>query len=552
MSVFTDSNNSKNYGEGTKSPAGSLKDSILANELKLYKKRIASKYQIVKPSRISKDINGKVWISAKIDGECWFLVKKGNDLAFCSYNGRVIENISALKEAKELLSNVKNDLILAGELFSSGENKFDEIKGIASETGMGVIVGVDKPSQAQKVSTKVGGMAGGFVGAKIGALIGTALLPGIGSVLGAILGSELGGKSGRVRVHNVSKTIANSKSSDQLGFRAFDLINEGEIDYYNESYGKRLERLAQLFKGGRRVNVAPTFIGEGAEEVGTCYHEWVDSKLAEGLVVRNENGIIYKIKPQIDVDVVVVGFGERKNAYPDLGQMIVALKREDGELHILGTVGGGFSDDDRREWHERLSAMEVKSEYRLANKDGTLIRFVRPEIVVQVRCSDMLALDSSERSIMRMVLEYGEKGYEAKGQMPMVSLIHPIFQKEREDKEINTGDVGLDQVYSIVPFESRNDETEGIKLNSSKIVQREVYVKVTKEQRSIRKFVTIETNKNKQDSRYPPFVMYTTDFSPTRAVPMNTNVLIAPDIRALEGLVLKWKDKNVKAGWNLV
>jgi hypothetical protein len=140
MSVFADSNSTKKYGDGTKSSAGALKDSILANELKLYKKRVASQYQLLKPSRI-KDINGKVWISAKVDGECWFLLKKGNNLAFSSYNGRVIENVPALAEATKLLSNIKGDLIVAGELFSSGENKFDEMKSLASETGIGVFEG---------------------------------------------------------------------------------------------------------------------------------------------------------------------------------------------------------------------------------------------------------------------------------------------------------------------------------------------------------------------------------------------------------------------------
>ncbi len=555
MSVFADDNSTKKYGDGTKSSAGALKDSILANELKLYKKRVASKYQIVKPSRIGKDINGKVWISAKVDGECWFLLKKGNDLAFSSYNGRVIENIPALQEATKLFSNIKGDLIVAGELFSSGESKFDEMKGLASETGIGVIVGADEPDLSTKIqdaSTQVGGMAGGFVGAKIGALIGTALLPGVGSVLGAILGAELGGKTGRVRVHSVARTIANDKSTDELGFKAFDLIQEGDKKYYGEPYEDRLQRMAEIFKGGKRVNVAPTFVGEGAGEVGTCYHAWVDSRLAEGLVVRNEHGIIYKIKPRIEVDAVVLGFGERKSAYPDLGEIVIALKREDGSFQILGAVSTGFSDDERMEWYERLSKMEVESYYRYRSSEGMLIRFVRPEIVVQIRCSDLLALDSRERSIMKMVLEYGDDGYEAKGQMPNVSLIHPVFQKEREDKKVNTGDVGLEQVYSIVPFESRNDEAKEIKLNSSKTIDREVYVKVAKEQRSIRKFVAIETNKNEQDSRYAPFVLYTTDFSPTRAAPMNTNVQVAPDKKTLDDLITAWKDKNVKAGWNLV
>tara|TARA_B100001750_G_scaffold116253_1_gene92121 strand:+ start:1040 stop:2704 length:1665 start_codon:yes stop_codon:yes gene_type:complete len=553
MSEFTDSNSVKKYGDGTKSSAGALKDSILANELKLYKKRVASQYQLLKPSRI-KDINGKVWISVKVDGECWFLLKKGNNFAFSSYNGRVIENVPALEEAKKLLSNIKGDLIVAGELFSSGENKFDEMKSLASETGIGVFVNADESdlnTKIQKASTNAGGMADGFIGSEIGALIDTAILPGVESVLGAIIGDELGGKAGRVRVHSVAKTIANDKSSNQLGFKAFDLVQEGDRKYHGEPYEEKLRRMAEIFKGGKRVNVAPTFVGKDASDVVTCYREWVDSRLAEGLVVRNEHGIVYKIKPRIEVDAVVVGFGERRNAYPDLGELVVGLKREDGSYHILGSVGVGFSDDERMEWHKRLSSMVVDSYYRYRSTEGMLVRFVKPEIVVQVRCSDLQPLNSRDHSIMKMVLDYSGDGYDAKGQMPLVSLIHPVFQKEREDKKVNTADVGLEQVYSIVPFESRNDEAKEIKLNSSKTIQREVYVKVTKELRSVRKFVAIETNKNKQDSRYPPFVLYTTDFSPTRASPLNTNILVAPNKKTLDGLITAWKEKNVKGGWNL-
>lgn len=554
MSVFADSNSVKKYGEGIKTSAGALKDTILSNELKLYKKRVASQYQILKPSRI-KDINGKVWISAKVDGECWFLLKKGDNLAFSSYNGRVIENVPALKEAAKLVSNIKGDLIVAGELFSSGENRFDEMRGIASETGIGVFVGGDEADLDSKIkdtSTKVGGMAGGFIGGELGALIGTAILPGVGSVLGAILGSELGGNTGRVRVHSVAKTISNDKAGDQLGFKAFDLIQEGDKEYYGESYETKLNRMAEIFKGGKRVNVVPTFVGGGAEDVVTCYREWVDSRLAEGLVVRNEHGIVYKIKPRIEVDAVVIGFGERKSAYPDLGELVVGLKRDDGTYHLLGSVGVGFSDDERMEWHKRLSKKVVESHYRYRSSEGMLIRFVKPEIVVQIRCSDLQPLNSMERSIMKMVLDYQKDSYEAKGQMPLVSLVHPVFQKEREDKKVDTADVGLEQIYSVVPFESRTDETKEIKLNSAKIIQREVYVKITKEKRSVRKFVAIETNKNEQDSRYPPYVLYITDFSPTRAEQIKTDVRVAPDKEVLDSLITAWKEKNIKKGWESV
>jgi hypothetical protein len=120
--------------------------------------------------------------------------------------------------------------------------------------------GADEPDSSIKIqnaSTKVGGMAGGFIGSEIGALIGTAILPGVGSVLGAIIGGELGGKTGRVRVHSVAKTIANDKSSNQLGFKAFDLVQEGDRKYHGEPYEEKLQRMAEIFKGGKRVNVAP-------------------------------------------------------------------------------------------------------------------------------------------------------------------------------------------------------------------------------------------------------------------------------------------------------
>jgi hypothetical protein len=32
---------------------------------------------------------------------------------------------------------------------------------------------------------------------------------------------------------------------------------------------------------------------------------------------------------------------------------------------------------------------------------------------------------------------------------------------------------------------------------------------------------------------------------------LNTNILVAPNKKTLEGLITAWKEKNVKGGWNL-
>jgi ATP-dependent DNA ligase len=82
--------------------------------------------------------------------------------------------------------------------------------------------------------------------------------------------------------------------------------------------------------------------------------------------------------------------------------MSVALLRDDGRWQLLGAVGTGFSEEDRAEWHGRLSSREVPSTFRLANREGTLSKFVRPEIVIEVRVSDLLESDSWDAPIRRM------------------------------------------------------------------------------------------------------------------------------------------------------
>lgn len=586
-------NSSSKYGNGTKAPSGSLKDSQLSNQLQLYKSRIAARYRILKPSRIVKDIQEKVWISAKIDGELWFLVKKEGNVALCAYNGRVIENIEITDEAEEKLKDV-GDIIIPGELFSAE---------------------IDSKNT-----------------------------------------NEFGGKEKRPRVHSVSKVLADGKLSCQLGFKAFDMMKFKDDVYSKVPYGSKLKTLEKLFNNGKRVTIPPTVKGEGAEDVANYFDEWVMTKKTEGLILRNESEIIHKLKTQVTVDAVIIGFGERANSYPDLGQMIVALMRSNGMYHILGTVGGGFSDDDRRDWYDRLIKMEIESDYKLSNKHGTLCRFVRPEIIVEIKCSEVVAADSKDNPKRRAVLSYQNGKYTAAGQMPLVSMVHPIFQREREDKTLDEANIGLNQIYSIVPFESKDEKPDIKKLKRSEIVQREVYTKTTgfdpedaksiseveepllliktignnrlkhfkeagitnldqinEENREkllalptssefyvelwieqannlnqenirfagnftrdsdgklnknkikifdldsveagllyVRKYVLIKTNKEKQDERYPPFVLFSTDFSPNRALPVNTSVQVANNKESAGLLIEQWTQKNVKKGWKTV
>jgi len=329
------------YGSGRKTEPGGLKDSALAARLMAYKRSVAKRYRVIDPDGLEKQLPaGKLWISTKVDGELWFLVKRQGEVALCAYNGRVMQGIPVCEEAKALLSK-SDDLILAGELFAPQPDC-------------------------------------------------------------------------RPRCHHVSKALGDGALASGLCFHGFDVVEVAGQDWLGKAYDERLKLLQQLLAGGKQVGIVTTVEGDAAAAAG-YYREWVATQKFEGLVVRSEQGITYKIKPTFTLDVVVVAYGERvTNGVGQVRELTMALRRDDGNLHIIGSVGGGFSEDDRVVWHKRLSEMQVASSFRMANREGTLCRFVKPTIVIEVRCNDLVDTDGSDSLIKRMTLRYDEeKGYSA-------------------------------------------------------------------------------------------------------------------------------------------
>ena len=360
------------------------------------------------------------------------------------------------------------------------------------------------------------------------------------------------GGSSRPRVGHVALCLGDDSLAKNLGFRAFDLLDEGEEDWLYRSYNDRFERLNALLGAGKRCGVVTTVEGEKSDAVD-YFNEWVSSEKFEGLVVRSEEGITYKVKPFITIDAVVIAFGEREeHGRTEVRELTVALRRDDGTFHILGTVGNGFGEGGRVVWHKKLTQMQTGSSFRMANKEGTLSRFVRPEVIVEIKCSDIVDSDSRDVPIRRMTLSHSpDEGWAPIGTLPIVSLIHPVLVREREDKVVDAGSVGLDQAFQHVPFGGRSDKATAQVLNTSTVFRREVYTKETKGKVAIRKFVAFATNKADQDPSYPHYVVHFTDFSPGRKDPLKTDLRVAPDQEMIAAYIEAWIAKNVKKGWNL-
>jgi hypothetical protein len=461
------------YAGGWQGGPGSLADATLLETMRRYRTDVAKRYRALGPEQLEGAIpRGKVWMSTKLDGELWFLVKQSGEVLACSPNGRVLRSTPLLREAAELLASAP-DAVFAGELVAT-------------------------PAE------------------------------------------------GRARVQHVAAALKRDELEPRLSLRLFDIVRDGDRDVSQMRYAVRLERLQALFGAGERVGVVTTVEGD-SNEVPAYYREWVAARGFEGIVVRSEIGIVYKAKPVLGIDAVVVAFGTRVEQQATvLREITVALRRDDGTLHVLGSVGGGFSQEDRVRWLDKLSGLEVPSRFRMANRDGALCRFVRPQIVVEVECTDLIETDANDLPIARMTLTYSEgSGYAPSGEARIAAMLFPRFARERPDKVPDVASVGITQITRRLALDDLSDSLGTGPLAASEIVHRAVF---TKGDTAVRKVAVIDTHKQPHQG-YAPFVVYGTDFSAGRAEPLKTTLRTASTRERADAFVAEWVAENVKRGW---
>ncbi|MBN2498818.1 MAG: ATP-dependent DNA ligase [Deltaproteobacteria bacterium] len=368
-------------------------------------------------------------------------------------------------------------------------------------------------------------------------------------VAGELFGTR---EQGRCRVGDVSHAMSGGAKAevDQLGFAAFDLLWGGDeqasmpIDAYEDKY-KTIER---LFEGGERCKPVHTVKTSSSAEVRDLFGEWVESGAYEGVVTRAD-GRISKIKPSFHVDAVIIGYTEREEDPEQIRSLALALMRPDGALQYVINCGN-MSDDQRRELKKMLAGSEVRSNWRLSSSDGAMFRFVKPQIVIEIKVTDVQSEDSSGKPILRMVLEYSDEGgLQAVRKLPCASMLFPVFVRVRDDKQVKAEDIRLAQVQERTEVADTEVKASRVELPASEIVERRVYTKTTKGQMAVRKLVMWKTGKETLDDRYPAFVVHFTDYSPGRKEPLKREVRLAPDRETAGAIAEAMIEENIKRGW---
>jgi len=361
------------------------------------------------------------------------------------------------------------------------------------------------------------------------------------------------GTPDRPRVHDVASALGGGAQADvnRLRFAPFDLLQDGVEDAGRLPFAGRVERLRNLLGGSDRVRPVNFEQADGAEAVADRFDEWVTRGGEEGIVVRCADGRIVKIKTEINIDAVVVGFSESGGGR--IGRLLLALIRPDGEYQLIGSVGTGFTEDMRATLHRVLSNKLVSASYRKATREGALYRFVKPRLVVELKCNDLLTHRSDGLPVRRMALDFSQdNAWAPLRNVPAVSMINAVFVRVREDKQADPVAVRLSQVTDLVPVEESDAAVSAAILSASEIIRRDVYTKVSGERTLVRKLVIWKTNKETSNPAYPPYAAFFTDFSPGRKQPLKTDIRVATTLEKIEAHVEQWLVGNIKRGWECV
>jgi hypothetical protein len=360
----------------------------------------------------------------------------------------------------------------------------------------------------------------------------------------------------RSRVHGVSRVArcpASQSELDGLHFAPFDLIElNGET--WQQPFTSTWRALSELG--------IPTVRGHWLKDpadIRKAFDTWTGLG-EEGVVLRSDAAGSYKVKPRHTIVVVVIGFAEgtddRRGMIHDL---LVALMRADGTFHILGRVGSGFSDDDRRAWLSDLQDLRVGSDYVEAN-DGVAYQMVWPRHIIEISVLDLVTQNTRGAPVTSMVLhwesahrdedtDHGVGTWRIVRHLPLSAMISPQFVRRRDDKQVNPTDLRLAQVTSLVDVQLAGTDAPQFALPASMVIRRDVWTKQLKGQTGVRKLVMWETNKAGDGSDFPAYVVHLTDYSPTRKTPLERDIRVSNSREQIEDLWAELVEENIVKGW---
>ncbi len=359
-------------------------------------------------------------------------------------------------------------------------------------------------------------------------------------------------KEGRTRVFDVLSALSKENSIGDLCLAPFDIVELDEQPLRVKNYEETFKTLENLFSNSEIVKPVLYKKVSSKTEIMDVYKKLVEEDGSEGIVVRSDLPLIYKVKPKHNIDVVVVGYTE--GTQENRGQirtLLLALMTGPNSYQIVGKTGNGFTDEKKKELFNLLSKTCIDSEYIETDSNHVAFHMVRPETVIEISFNDIL-FENSTSFITNPLLEIKDGKYRMLSLVKGISFIYPIFVQIRDDKKADEVGTRLSQVtdlFYIPDFEASFKPKE---LPMSELILREVYKKVSGSKLMVQKFLVWKTNKETVDSSYPAYVMHYTNFSSDRKEPLQRDIRVSGSRDQILDITNTFMEENIKKGWSKV
>ena len=350
----------------------------------------------------------------------------------------------------------------------------------------------------------------------------------------------------RTRSFDLVKNLKNNDSSIKIV--VFDLINFDGTSYEKSLWDEKKELINKLLSKGKNIFSIEETEVISRKDIQTEFEDRVINKNQEGLIVKGFNGPTFKIKPKLTFDFVVLGYSL---GYSDnfnlLKELLFGIMIEKDEFLIVGKVGGGFTIEQRTSLLEGLKNLKVESNLIEPSGSKTPFTFIKPKKVIEVESVDIVN-NTSDQIIKKSVIKFEKNKYSKIGNKPSVSLISPVYKGFRDDKKVETDQVGLLQITRLI--ELKNEISETSNKSNSKILKKEIYSKETKGVKMVKKYFLWETNSSSED--YPKFVFYKIDYSPSRGDKLQRDIKVSNNQSQIVKIFSDQIETDIKKGWELI
>lgn len=213
----------------------------------------------------------------------------------------------------------------------------------------------------------------------------------------------------------------------RLGF--WDILN---IDWKPSmnTYQDRLNLLGYWFIGREYCRVVPYIKPDNHDQIQEFWDTYIEDGGYEGLVAH-VGGEIYKLKPELEVDAVIVALNKTKVWKENMvGSIMVALMTEDGRLVELTDV----SIPAKKGLREMAWGFQ---QYLISETEDKV--WIRPQSVVTILYNETIPAEKQTWTFKDGQYIKGKK-------MSFVSLKHPRLTHFRPDKTVNPTDLRLSQI----------------------------------------------------------------------------------------------------------